>query len=440
MRANLGARVAMIQQAEGGPNPADPAVIGMEPEAQQARRLVALDGTDGRQMDRMIDPSKPYFGEEFTPETPPPAFGAGGPFSGRPPSPEPRRPGGRRMTDREVEAEKKFVKGRSPPPNYMGPLARSASEDFGGASAPRGNQPPPREYSYEAEGSPGTDTRVGGYFTEWSKEWKGLQGATMRNKVQRDIDRGVDFTDATQVPLDLLRSAVARGPIEGEGKRTKLPDALTDAYSKEIKFREETGLKAGWHGPTEGGGAPAHSAPALARDFQPPPETHSVDGRVSWYAMADAMSKAGKFNPTENPYDMRTWNDRVKHYNRRSDHPEAVTIGILAEKGADSNKMYKEYVKAKGINENEARKKYRHHLLRHADTGLLEAELKRKAVHGKLSYKQSTRTYPGKSNASKPQGYQPSAPHTTPRGLGDGHKRHATRQLPSANSGQIEKL
>ena len=112
----------------------------------------------------------------------------------------------------------------------------------------------------------------------------------------------------------------------------------------------------------------------------------------------------------------------------------------MAEKGADSNKMYQEYLKQKSVNEDEARKKWRHHLLRHADTGILETELKRRAVDGKLTYKQATRTYPGKSQAKAPQGYQASAPHTTPRGLGDGHRHQQHRRLPAQNSGQIEKL
>ena len=455
LRANLGTRQAILQQQVGAEDPADMAVIGQSSEQQQAR-IEEVRQPDQPFMDRMIDPSKPYFSEDFSPppqRAPPPRFSAEA-------SPV-RHAGGRRgrsMSAREAEAEAKHISARSPAPNYSpavgGPLGTFADPFQPPASdeemrmKPRADMtlthfPLPSPMMGGGARSPSPPPRrqldAGNYLTELAKDFKGDGGRKLRQKIKEDVGRGVNFNDPQQLPIDVIKHVHESGDLLRDGIVHRLDPQIRQYFHDELRHRQETGFKRGQErGLTdpdagEGPAIPKAKTPQLPPDtFQPPPETHGSDGRISLFNWAH---NAGKMNSDnwkgQNQYDIHTWDTSklksIARHEEKGDGNELWTIGSgvdgsnLTQTGETRTQLRNRYKAEKASDPDHTAHKWRAHLLRHADRHLIQSELDRRntpGAHGKLTFLKKGSKYRSDHRVHAPANYQRSAPHQTPRGLG----------------------
>ena len=426
----------------------------------------------------MIDPSKPYFSPDWSPPpqgTPPPQFrsvsreSSGEEFKmGNIPV---RHAGGRRgrsMTPREAEAEAKHVSARSPAPGYSapvgGPLGTHADIWQPPASDEQMRMKPRGDLTMTHFGlpSPGLLADLGGgqppspmprrildagrYLSELAKDWKGNEGRKLKQKVQTDIGRQVNFNDPSNLPIDVIRHIHGSGDITRDGIIHRLDPAVRQHFHDELRFREVSGWKPGMKREEDHGGGGARAVdkaktPQLPPDvFQPPPTTHASDGRISLFNWAHNMGKSNPQNwKGENPYDIHTWRDAkleslVKHEVEGKGN-EFWTIGSAIpsrEKkgdpirkgptGESTTELRNRYLREKAKDPDQTAHRWRAHLLRHADRHLLQAEIDRRntpGAHKKLTYYRKSNNYKESHRVHQPDKYQRTAPHQTPRGIGN---------------------
>ena len=445
-RASVGQRQAMILASHGALDPADAHVIGQAPEqialANQSKEEEAIRAPIPPYMERMIDPSKPFFDGDFGigDNEVPPAY---------------------RSMSREPSVGRDTSRGNTPSQQAHIDRIRSASKsperaEASGGGAQRGDINLTRfedqsesmrvgseDYS-ERPPSPGPRSAVDsksparrGNFSirqdpkTFIELWSGnfdtstQAGLRARNMMHTAIAGGTEWHKPDQVPIDILRemSRLGEGGItDHRGNRHRLEEADLANYKMELAKRTLSGKR-----PVKGTGK--GKQPVLAEFTKPPPSGPASDGGLHLYDvihskdhwLAKGRTKDAKpndvgFSGIENPYDIRTWNvQKVRNW--------AGAREKMPMRNAKDRAQYD-----KDRKEGADMKKWRGHTLKEGDAGLFQAELDRRSKSGQTRMSKKHRvSVVGEGTGAEeivyndknfqPANYQPHKPHQHSRGI-----------------------
>lgn len=474
-RATVGQRQAMITASLGALDPADAHVIGQAPEQQQlenqSKAEQAIRAPIPPYMERMIDPSKPFFDGDFgigDNEVPPIYRSQSRESRSLTPS----------LSERQAKASRDHI-ARISANRSTTPASAERAEASGGGPAEEGPRSPINMIRFEAEDHGGM--RVGSdedygepppspgpRDAEFSKSparrkqfairqdpktfielWSGnfdtstQAGLRARNMMHTAIAGGTEWHKPDQVPVDILREMTRLGEsgiTDMRGNRHRLDEADLANYRMELAKRTASGkraLKPGGKG----------DQPVLQEFTKPPPTGPKSDGGLflydvlhskdHWLGRARTLDQKDNhqgFSGKENPYDIRTWSTgKVRNWASAretmvmKDQADRTKYKKLKESGADMSK-------------------YRGHVLKEGDAGLFQAELDRRAKAGqtRMAKKYQTKVvgegtgvleihYNDKN--FQPPNYQPHKPHQHSRGItrGGGGSAQVGMKVPGGN-------
>ena len=134
----------------------------------------------------------------------------------------------------------------------------------------------------------------------------------------------------------------------------------------------------------------------------------------------------------QNQYDIHSWDVQklksLAKHEEKGDGNELWTIGSSINKdnpsttGETTTQLRNRYKAERASDPDQTAHRWRAHLLRHADRHLIQAELDRRntpGAHGKLTFFKKGNKYRRDHRVHEPSGFQRSAPHQTPRGIGN---------------------